>query len=132
MSDKITINYKNVKKKSKETINFLATNKYARIALTLLIIVVLMSVAFQLRAQSWDLPSVERMAVNQVENQYKQQIAQQIQVQNPQITQTQLQRQVESQYRDFYRENRQNIDQQIEQTANNFKNLFRDDDGNTY
>ena len=132
MSDKITINYKNITKKGKQTLNFLTTNKYAKIALTVFLILILMSVAFHFRAQSWDLPSMERTATNQVENQYKQQIAQQVQSQNPQITQTQLEREVERQYKDFYRENRDSIDQQIRQTSEQYKSLFRDDDGNTY
>ncbi len=126
--DDLEINITSIKKKTKKTwdkVKKIDFNKSLIVAFIL--IIVLMTMAFQIRAQTSDLPMIRDSAHSQVENQYIQMIGQQVQQQNPAMSEADLNREIEGAYQEFYRENREMIDNEKEQAYTQLKNYFTDD-----
>lgn len=125
--DSVDINIGAMKEKAKGFYEYLAKNEFfKKWGMAIIIILILMTLAFTIRAQTADLPLIEESAHSQVEQMYMQQIEQQVRAQNPGITEEQLAREVETRYSDFYNENREQIDQEKAQTAAQFKQDFTD------
>ena len=92
--------------------------------IAIFLIFMLMFVAFNIRAQTWDLPQIEEHAHRQIEQSYKGMIRDQIRTQSPNIAQSELENRVNQEYRAFYKENKQRVYEEKAAAANQLKSYF--------
>ena len=136
-NDSISINLgslkENVRSVGSKTTTFFQNNKFnTSIVLAVFLVLALMFVAYDIRAQTQDLPMMDRQAEAFVANNLIDQIARQIEIEQPGLSQADRTRLARQQFEEQRRANEGQVEQQIQQVANELKNEFRTPEGDTY
>ncbi|MFT4311123.1 MAG: STT3 domain-containing protein [Candidatus Woesearchaeota archaeon] len=105
--------------------NLKKVNYNKSIIIAIFFVLILMFLAFSIRAQTWDLPQIEEHAHRQIEQGYIQLIRDEIRSQNPNLAQSELDRRVMQEYREFLRENSDRVEEEKTAAANQLKSYFR-------
>jgi len=114
------------------TFDFDAAKIFLRKYGWILLILIPMFLAFYFRAIPIGLPITDQFAENTINQNIRNQISSQIAQQYPQLSGAQLNSLIDKGVQDFWEANRGELEKQKEQLSNQFKELFRDDDGQTY
>src|SRR3990167_1250250 len=97
---------------------------------SVLIIVLTFSLAFHVRASTYNLPVTDKIAENAVYNGYRQQIASAVEGQYPNLPNKQ--QVIDEELNKLFESNREKIEVDIEGVSGQYKDYFRDWNGDTY
>ena len=97
-----------------------------------IILISAMTLAYSIRAQTWDLPAIEEQAKSQVDSFYLGQIREQLAGQNPSLSQSDLDNLARERFDAYISENNENYLSDLNSVVEQFKSNYKDDDGNTY
>ncbi len=106
--------------------------KHLRWIIPTLIILSIFIFAFYIRAQTVNLPALERSAENTVHNFYRSQISAQIDQQYPNLPQQNKDVLIAKDFQKFAKDNSKLLSGQIASASEQYKAQFRDQDGQTY
>ncbi len=128
------MNDENEIKIDKQKIKKFFSNKkiFNQTTLTIFLLIVLMFVAFHVRAYSIGIPSTDDWAKTTIENNIKNQIDIQVRAQRPDLPEVSINNLVEEQYKQYYSNNRENLDFAAKQLSEQYKDQMRDENGVFY
>ncbi|MEM3126731.1 MAG: STT3 domain-containing protein [Candidatus Woesearchaeota archaeon] len=119
-------------KAAKEKITDLTKTKHAPIYLTILLLIIPIFLAANIRMQNANLPRLDSFAEEAVANSIKQQIRGQVNQQYPNLPEANKNSIIETEYQKVYEQNKDQINQQIKTASQQFKANWQDDNENTY
>jgi dolichyl-phosphooligosaccharide-protein glycotransferase len=114
------------------TSNLSNIRKHMKWLVPLVIIIVVFSHAFYLRAAPAGIPQADQWAENNVHSHYKNQIQSQIDRQFPNLPRENKQALIEAEFQKVLKDNKDVVEQQKKATAEQLRSQFKDDTGQTY
>ncbi|MBW2982376.1 dolichyl-diphosphooligosaccharide--protein glycosyltransferase subunit STT3 [Candidatus Woesearchaeota archaeon] len=110
-------------------INFFKKNKYI---IPILLILIAMSFSVYFRSYPADLPITDTWAKDTVYNFYRNEIRNQVNKEYPNLPESNKNNLVEGQFQEVLKTEKDTVEEQIQQLSQEYKNNFKDSDGQTY